>query len=71
MRKIDTTKKNIGITSLDEFERKKLYNNFIEAGKHSVDFSTESLGNKIGAGVYFYTLTAGNFTQTKKMIILK
>ena len=49
----------------------RLLSNYIEAGKHSVDFSTESLGNKIGAGVYFYTLTAGNFTQTKKMIILK
>lgn len=49
----------------------QLLDGYIEAGKHSVDFSTELLGNKIGAGVYFYSLKADDFTQTKKMIILK
>ncbi len=28
-------------------------------------------GEKVAAGVYFYTLTAGNFTATRKMLIRK
>ena len=28
-------------------------------------------GEKVASGVYFYTLTAGNFTATRKMLILK
>jgi carboxypeptidase T len=49
----------------------RLLDGYMEAGKHSVDFSTELLDNIIGAGVYFYSLKSGDFTQTKKMIILK
>ena len=29
------------------------------------------IGEKVAAGVYFYTLTAGDFTATRKMLILK
>ncbi len=35
------------------------------AGKHSLQLNTESLE----AGVYFYTLKAGNFVDTKRMIV--
>jgi len=42
-----------------------------EAGRHSVEFSTENLGTKIGSGVYLYTLKSGEFVRTRKMIILK
>ncbi len=48
-----------------------LVDEFIEAGNHSVEFSTEKLKNKIGSGVYIYTLKAGSFTQTRKMVVLK
>ena len=30
-----------------------------------------ALGESVASGLYFYTLTAGNFTQTRKMLILK
>ena len=30
-----------------------------------------SIGEKVAAGVYFYTLEAGDFTATRKMLIRK
>ncbi len=39
-----------------------------EAGNHSVEFSNDG---SLTSGMYFYTLVAGDFTQTKKMILLK
>ena len=30
-----------------------------------------SLGESVASGVYFYTLTAGDFSATRKMVILK
>lgn len=37
------------------------------AGKHKVEFN----GSNLGSGVYFYTMKAGNYTQTRKMMIIK
>lgn len=37
------------------------------AGNYSTDFSAEALPS----GTYFYKLTAGNFSETKKMILLR
>jgi hypothetical protein len=48
-----------------------LVNEYKETGNHSVEFSTEDLKNNLGSGVYIYTLKAGSFTQTRKMVILK
>jgi len=36
-------------------------------GLHSVEFD----GNNIASGIYFYTLSAGEYRTTKKMILLK
>ena len=36
-------------------------------GSHSVVFD----GSHLSSGVYFYTLTAGHFTQTRKMMLVK
>ena len=33
--------------------------------------ATDSRGNMVSAGVYFYKIKAGSFIQTKKMILLK
>ena len=37
------------------------------AGSHRVEFN----GTNLAGGVYFYTLSAGEFTQTKKMMLVK
>ncbi|MCE3225905.1 MAG: hypothetical protein K0S32_456 [Bacteroidetes bacterium] len=44
-----------------------LVNEQLEAGNHSVHFSTAA----IPSGVYFYTLKEGNYTKTMKMIVSK
>jgi hypothetical protein len=44
-----------------------LVDGFVDAGNHSVEFS----GRNLADGVYIYTLSVGNFRDTKKMILLK
>lgn len=45
----------------------ELVNKQLSASTYSVNFDTSDLPN----GVYFYKIQAGDFTQTKKMILLK
>jgi hypothetical protein len=33
--------------------------------------ATDSMGRTVSAGVYMYKIEAGNFIQTKKMVLLK
>ncbi|MBI5404090.1 MAG: Omp28-related outer membrane protein [Ignavibacteriae bacterium] len=42
-------------------------NQFVTAGYYNVDFN----GSNLSSGVYYYKLTSGNFTDTKKMILVK
>jgi len=44
-----------------------LINGEFESGRHSVDFNASDLAS----GVYYYTVSAGNYTSTKKMILMK
>ncbi|MBL8016896.1 MAG: T9SS type A sorting domain-containing protein, partial [Ignavibacteria bacterium] len=44
-----------------------LVNEFRQAGNYVVDFNASALSS----GVYFYRIDAGNFTQTKKMLLVK
>ena len=37
------------------------------AGAHEVDFNAA----RIASGIYFYTIKAGSFVQTKKMVLMK
>ena len=39
-----------------------------DEGNYKVEFNASSI---LSSGIYFYTLTAGNFHQTKKMVLLK
>ena len=49
-----------------------LVNEQLPAGSHSILWKgTNSSGDQIGSGFYFYKLTTPNFTQTRKMLLLK
>lgn len=37
------------------------------AGKYKVDFN----GSNLSSGIYYYTISAGNFVESKKMILMK
>ncbi len=44
-----------------------LIDQIVPSGNHEVQFDA----TRIPSGVYFYTLTAGNFVESKKMILMK
>ncbi|MFQ3608556.1 MAG: T9SS type A sorting domain-containing protein [Chloroherpetonaceae bacterium] len=70
--KITFSIKNAGFVSLKVYdllgrEVATLVNENRAAGIYDVNFNAAGLGS----GVYFYTLTSGGFSQTKKMMIIK
>ena len=62
-------KSSIKITVLDADMRiiKEMKNEVMEAGTYEVEFD----GKELPVGVYFYELNAGDFLETKKMLLLK
>jgi hypothetical protein len=69
---IDYSIKSKGLVTLKVYdmlgtEVAELVNENKEAGNYSVDFNASGLPS----GIYFYTLTSGNFTASKKLILLK
>jgi hypothetical protein len=53
-------------------EVKTLVNEKMEPGKFKVDWQSDNNdGKTVSSGVYFYRITAGNFTDTKKMILVR
>jgi len=49
-----------------------LVNEYKPAGTHSISWNGKSdLGMGVSSGIYFYRIQAGNFTETKRMILLK
>ncbi|MBI5402050.1 MAG: T9SS type A sorting domain-containing protein [Ignavibacteriae bacterium] len=64
--------KKPGFTTLKVYnalgkEERLLVNDFLEAG----EFETMFDGGKLSSGLYFYKITTGNFTDTKKMLMIK
>jgi hypothetical protein len=51
---------------------RSLVNGVKEAGSHNVTWNgVDNSGSPVSSGVYFYRLTAGKFSETKKMTLLK
>lgn len=48
-------------------ETAKLIDNYLNAGTYNYNFNASGLTS----GIYFYRLTAGSYTETKKMILVK
>ncbi len=48
-----------------------LVNGLQNAGYHEVTFDTQSVGGGLPTAIYLYKISAGDFIQVKKMIILK
>jgi hypothetical protein len=44
-----------------------LINEFMQIGNYSIDFNA----SEFATGVYFYTIKSGEFTDTKKMVLIK
>jgi hypothetical protein len=61
--------------SLDVFDLRgrkvaSLLNNVkLMEGSYSVDFNAQDFG--LASGVYYYRLSGGEFTQTRKMVLIK
>ena len=63
---------NITIYDLLGQEVKTLVNKQVKAGYHTVEWdATNSLNQKVSSGVYFYRIEAGDFTEVKKMVLLR
>ena len=48
-------------------EVKTLVNEYKQAGTYQVNFNAEGLSS----GIYFYKMTAGDFSETKKLVLIK
>ena len=49
-----------------------LVNGIMQPDTYEIPFSDNQFpGNGLSSGIYFYTLTAGNFKETKKMLLIK
>jgi len=65
---------NVSLVIYDLTGRKvvELVNDFQNAGNYEADWDGRNeFGQSVTSGMYFYSITMGNFTQTKKMLLLK
>jgi hypothetical protein len=66
------TQVNIFIYDLFGRQVLELENGIRNAGNHSVQWNgLDKYGNPVSSGMYLYQIQAGQFTQTKKMVLLK
>ncbi len=64
--------KKAGLVSIKIFDNlgkevQALGNKFYNSGSHEINFNAESLSG----GTYYYQLTSGDYTETRKMILVK
>ena len=63
---------SLGIYDVLGKQIKTLVNQSQDAGnKIAMWDGTDELGRQVSAGVYLYQIQAGDFTQTRKMLLLK
>jgi hypothetical protein len=48
-----------------------LVDEFRNAGSYEVVFEPSSINHRTASGIYFYRLQAGDYADTKKMVLLK
>ena len=49
-----------------------LINDYVQIGSRSITWdATNDYGERVPAGIYFYTLKTNNYIQTQKMVLLK
>ncbi len=53
------------------FEVATLVDGYKEAGYHSVTFEASSVNGGLSSGIYIYKIRSGNFTDVKKLILMK
>ncbi|HSR18380.1 MAG TPA: T9SS type A sorting domain-containing protein, partial [Ignavibacteriaceae bacterium] len=58
---------NLKVFDLLGNEVAELINKEKSAGRHKIDFDASGLSS----GIYFYQLKAGNYIQTRKMMVIK
>jgi len=66
----------VGVVSLDVYDLlgskvASLVNEHQAAGNYSVQFDASSTAGGLPSGIYIYRLTSGQFTSSKKLILLK
>lgn len=49
----------------------KIVSTLVNEKQNTGTYEVEFDGNDLASGVYYYKLSAGNFSQTKRMLLLK
>ena len=57
----------INVYDITGKETAQIVNQNLKAGSYKTSFD----GSSLSSGIYFYTITAGKYTETKKMILVK
>jgi C1A family cysteine protease len=66
-----TSRVSIRVFDILGNEVSTLVDDNVPAGDYTVEFSSNGGGTNLASGIYFYKLQAGNFIETKKMILMK
>ena len=62
---------NITIMDMSGKEVATIVNDYYSAGSYNVSFSATETGKELASGIYFYRITAGDYVESKKMVLLK